>query len=49
VTYAIAQTAVIIVGIIAAAIAARAFVELLVRAERRARDPYMVHRRTDRW
>ena len=47
--YAIANLAVVIIGTLAAMIATRAFVELLVRAERRTRDPYTVVRRMDKW
>ena len=47
--YAFAQLVVVLVGCGAALIAARAFVELLVRADRRARLDDVRYVRTDRW
>ena len=47
--YAFAQLVVVLVGCGAALIAARAFVELLVRADRRARLSDVNYVRSDRW
>jgi hypothetical protein len=47
--YQLAQLAVVVVGTVAGMIAARAFVELLVRADRRARLSDVRYIRSDRW